>query len=105
MKAMLLREIRPIGESPLALSDLPVPVPGSGEIRVKVSACGICRTDLHVIEGDLPPIRLPVVPGHQIVGTVDRCGEGTTRFSAGERVGIAWLRRTCGSSAHRIATP
>lgn len=96
---MLLREIRPIGESPLALSDPPVPLPAPGEVRIRVSACGICRTDLHVIEGDLPPVRLPLIPGHQVVGTVDLCGEGAARFRPGERVGIAWLRHTCGSCA------
>jgi propanol-preferring alcohol dehydrogenase len=97
MKAMLLREIRPISSSPLTHVELPVPEPGMGEVRVKVSACGICRTDLHVIEGDLPPMRLPIVPGHQVVGTVDRRGEGAGRFQPGTRVGIAWLRRTCGA--------
>jgi propanol-preferring alcohol dehydrogenase len=99
MKGMLLSGIRPIGTSPLRLAELPDPVPGPGEIRVKVAVCGICRTDLHVIEGDLPPARLPLVPGHQVVGTVDRTGEGAGRFSPGERVGIAWLRHTCGSCA------
>lgn len=97
MKAMLLRDIRPISSSPLTHVELPVPEPGKGEIRVKVSACGICRTDLHVIEGDLPPMRLPLVPGHQVVGTVDRQGEGARRFRPGTRVGIAWLRHTCGA--------
>jgi propanol-preferring alcohol dehydrogenase len=100
---MLLREIRPIGESPLVLAGLPDPLPGPGEIRIKVSACGICRTDLHVIEGDIPPVRLPVIPGHQVVGTVDRRGEGAARFPAGTRVGIAWLGRTCGSCAWCVA--
>jgi propanol-preferring alcohol dehydrogenase len=99
MKAMQLSIIRPIAASPLALVDLPAPAPGPGEIRVMVSACGICRTDLHVIEGDLPPVRLPLVPGHQAVGTVDLRGEGAERFSPGARVGIAWLRSTCGSCA------
>jgi propanol-preferring alcohol dehydrogenase len=97
MKAMVLGKIRPIGESPLVLSEAPVPAPGPGEIRVKVTACGICRTDLHVIEGDLPPVRLPLIPGHQVVGAVDLCGDGAGRFPAGARVGIAWLGRTCGS--------
>jgi propanol-preferring alcohol dehydrogenase len=99
MKAMVLSEIGPIAESPLDLVELPVPAPGPGEIRVKVSACGICRTDLHVIEGDLPPARTPLIPGHQVVGTVDLRGEAAERFSPGARVGIAWLRRTCGSCA------
>ena len=63
---------------------------------MKVSACGICRTDLHVIEGDLPSVRTPLIPGHQVVGTVERAGEGAGRFPPGTRVGIAWLRHTCG---------
>jgi len=96
MKAMLLRERGPIETSPLVATDLPDPSPGRGEIRVKVSACGICRTDLHVIEGDLPPRRTPVIPGHQVVGTVDAAGKAATRFPRGTRVGIAWLARTCG---------
>ncbi len=99
MKAMILRGNAPIASSPLAAADLPDPLPGPGEIRVKVSACAICRTDLHVIEGDLPPVRAPLVPGHQVVGRVDRRGEGATRFAAGARVGIAWLRHTCGACA------
>jgi len=96
---MLLSGIRPVATSPLRLAELPPPEPGPGELRVKVSACGICRTDLHVIEGDLPPVRLPLVPGHQVVGTVDLLGEGAKRFPPGARVGIAWLRHTCGSCA------
>lgn len=96
MKAMQLRERGPIETSPLRMVDLPDPSPGPGEIRVRVSACGICRTDLHVIEGDLPPFRTPVIPGHQIVGTVDICGDGAARFLRGSRVGIAWLAQTCG---------
>ncbi len=93
---MLLREQGPIHTSPLTLTDLPDPSPGPGEIRVKVAACGICRTDLHVIEGDLPPLRIPVIPGHQVVGTVDAAGIGAARFPPGTRVGIAWLAKTCG---------
>ncbi len=97
MKAMVLRKTGPIASSPLDAADVPVPTPGPGEILVKVSACGICRTDLHVIEGDLPPVRLPLVPGHQVVGRVDRRGEGAARLPVGARVGIAWLRHTCGA--------
>jgi propanol-preferring alcohol dehydrogenase len=99
MKAALLKKIGPIGSSPLSLEDAPAPSPGKGEILVKVSACGICRTDLHVIEGDLPSPRLPLIPGHQVVGTVERQGEGARRFTIGTRVGIAWLRQTCGECA------
>ena len=99
MKAMLLPERGPIETSPLVLTDLPDPPPGPGEIRVKVSACAICRTDLHVIEGDLPIRRMPLIPGHQAVGTVDAAGTGASRFPSGARVGIAWLARTCGECA------
>ncbi len=76
---------------------MPPPEPGPGEIRVKVTVCGVCRTDLHVAEGDLPVHRPGVVPGHEIVGVVDILGAGAGRFRAGERVGIAWLRHTCGA--------
>jgi len=96
---MVLRRNAPIASSPLEAAEVPDPSPGPGEIRVKVSACAICRTDLHVIEGDLPPVRAPLVPGHQIVGRVDRRGDGATRFPVGARVGIAWLRHTCGACA------
>jgi propanol-preferring alcohol dehydrogenase len=99
MRAMLLPERGPVETSPLLLADLPDPVPGPGEIRVKVSACAICRTDLHVIEGDLPVRRMPLIPGHQAVGTVDAAGAGASRFPRGARVGIAWLARTCGECA------
>jgi propanol-preferring alcohol dehydrogenase len=95
MKAMLLTAPAPIDTAPLRLTDLADPEPGPHEVRVQVEACGICRTDLHVIEAELPPQREAVVPGHQIVGVVDRCGTAATRFRPGTRVGIAWLRSTC----------
>jgi propanol-preferring alcohol dehydrogenase len=97
MRAMLLRSQAAVGTSPLEITELPTPTPGPGEIRVRVSACATCRTDLHVIEGDLPPRRLPLVPGHQVVGTVDALGPAAARFRIGERVGIGWLRSTCGA--------
>lgn len=100
MKAMVLRRNAPILERPLERSEIPAPEPGSGEVRVRVHACAICRTDLHVIEGDLPARRLPLVPGHQAVGTVDRLGPDCRRLVVGERVGIAWLRHTCGSCTY-----
>ena len=81
---------------PLSFVDVPRPEPGPGEIRVRVHACGVCRTDLHVAEGDLPVRRPGVVPGHEVVGEVDALGEGVARFAVGERVGTAWLRSTCG---------
>jgi propanol-preferring alcohol dehydrogenase len=94
---MLLREIAPVEERPLELVDLPMPEPGQGEIRLRVRACGVCRTDLHVIEGDLPRRTLPIVPGHQVVGIVDAVGSGSEGFRVGDRAGIAWLRGTCGT--------
>ncbi|HEU4949505.1 MAG TPA: alcohol dehydrogenase catalytic domain-containing protein, partial [Candidatus Deferrimicrobiaceae bacterium] len=103
MRAAVLDRIAPIGTSPLVLRDVPEPSPGPGEIRVRVRVCGICRTDLHVIEGDLLPRRLPVIPGHQVVGTVESSGEGARRFPAGTRVGIAWLSRACGICGFCVA--
>jgi propanol-preferring alcohol dehydrogenase len=97
---MLLRRHAPIHQRPLELTDLPDPEPQEREILVRVHACAICRTDLHVIEGDLPEATLPIVPGHQIVGTVERTGTACRRFRPGDRVGIAWLRHTCGSCGH-----
>jgi propanol-preferring alcohol dehydrogenase len=96
MKAMVLEEIAAIETSPLRLTERPDPQPGPGEVRLKVRCCAICRTDLHVIEGELPRQRLPIIPGHQIVGVVDLLGAGCRRLRRGQRVGIAWLRHTCG---------
>src|SRR5207302_3354858 len=72
------------------------PLPGPGEIRVRVTACGVCRTDLHVVDGELPMLRVPIVPGHEIVGRVEAIGAGVDGFEPGERVGIPWLGQTCG---------
>ncbi len=99
MKAAVLGRIAPIETSPLSLREVPEPSPEPGEIRVRVRVCGICRTDLHVIEGDLPVRRLPVIPGHQAIGTVEALGKGAGRFPIGTRVGIAWLGRACGACA------
>ena len=87
----------PIGGGPLSLVRLPVPVPGPGEIRVRVTHCGVCRTDLHLAEGDLVPHRPRTVPGHEAVGRVDAVGDGASRFAPGDRAGIAWLRGTDGT--------
>ncbi len=97
MQAMMLSKIQPINAAPLELSDLTDPQPGPGEVRLEVACCAVCRTDLHVIEGDLPQINLPIIPGHQIIGRVDQLGAGCSRFELGQRVGVAWLRHTCGS--------
>ena len=96
MKAMTLRKPGPIETNPLSLAEVPAPEPGPGEIRVRVSVCGVCRTDLHVAEGELTRTKLPIIPGHEIVGVVDKLGGGTSRFALGQRVGIAWLNQTCG---------
>jgi alcohol dehydrogenase, propanol-preferring len=100
MRAMVVHKPAPIEERPLALAELPSPEPGPGEILVRVTACGVCRTDLHVAEGDLPPHRESVVPGHEVVGVVEQCGLGCSRLAVGDRVGIAWLRETCGTCAY-----
>jgi propanol-preferring alcohol dehydrogenase len=101
MKAMLLRATKSAEARPLELAELPVPEPAANELRVRVSVCGVCRTDIHVVEGELPRARLPIVPGHEIVGTIDRLGSDVARLapdlSIGRRVGIAWLRSTCGT--------
>jgi len=92
MRAMVLEKPR----TELKLLDVPVPKPGPGEVLVRVAACGVCRTDLHVVDGDLPDPKLPIIPGHEIVGYVTELGEGVSRFKEGDRVGIPWLGRTCG---------
>jgi alcohol dehydrogenase, propanol-preferring len=92
MRAQLLRKI---GE-PLAAAELPVPEPGSGQVRIKIGACAVCRTDLHVVDGELPEPKLPLVQGHEIIGTVAACGPGAERFAPGVRVGVPWLGWTCG---------
>ena len=97
MKACLLGAPAAIGTNPLEYADVATPQPKSGEVLVRVRACGVCRTDLHVIEGELPPRKSPVIPGHQVVGIVEKRGEGTQRFAAGARVGIAWLHQTDGT--------
>ena len=95
MKAMLLKEMSPIEKEPLQWVDLPTPTPGPKEVLVKVSACGICHTELDEIEGRLPP-NLPIILGHEIVGRVEGLGSGATKFARGDRVGIAWIHSACG---------
>jgi len=87
----------PVESAPLRCEFRAAPSPGPDEVLVRVIACGVCRTDLHIVEGDLPLVRSPVVPGHQVVGRVEAMGSQARRFRAGDRVGIAWLRRTCGT--------
>lgn len=96
MRALILEHPRPVEENPLATAELPRPEPAPGQIRLRVRACGVCHTDLHLVEGEIATPMLPVVPGHQIVGQVDALGAGVSQFTAGDRVGVPWLYSTCG---------
>jgi propanol-preferring alcohol dehydrogenase len=96
MQAMVLNRPRLIGESPLECTETPTPTPKANEVRLRISACGICHTDLHTIEGEITGGKMPIIPGHQIVGTVDTLGDGATKYRIGDRVGIPWLHSTCG---------
>ncbi|MFL6839766.1 MAG: zinc-dependent alcohol dehydrogenase family protein [Bradyrhizobium sp.] len=86
--------------APLQLQERPDPAPDQGEVRVKISACGVCRTDLHVVDGELPGINYPIVPGHEVVGRVDALGAGVSALRIGERVGVPWLGYTCGECCY-----
>ena len=97
MRAWVVETPGPVDSGPLRRVDRPVPEPGIGQVRVRISCCGVCRTDLHLAEGDLPPRRPAVTPGHEVVGHVDALGPGAQRFSLGERVGVPWLGRTDGT--------
>lgn len=99
MKAMRLERA---GE-PLQLVEMPKPTAGPGEVVVRVRACGVCRTDLHVVDGDLAEPKLPIVPGHEIVGTIEAVGEGVSGFAHGQRVGIPWLGGTCGHCEYCVS--
>jgi propanol-preferring alcohol dehydrogenase len=96
MRAMVLTGFKSASERPLALRDVPVPQPGPGEVLIKVACCGVCHTDLHIAEGDLPDVKLPRIPGHEVIGTVEARGARARRFKAGDRVGAAWLHSACG---------
>lgn len=93
---MVLEECKSVEEKPLKLLDVPKPVPARNEIRIKIKACGVCHTDLHTVEGELSLPKMPIVPGHEIVGIVDELGEECRRYKKGERVGVAWLYSSCG---------
>jgi alcohol dehydrogenase, propanol-preferring len=97
MKAWVVHEPGPITSGPLRLVDRPVPEPGPGQLLIRVLRCGVCRTDLHLAEGDLEPKAADVTPGHEVVGEVVAAGPGTVRFGPGDRVGVAWLAGTDGS--------
>jgi len=97
MKAMAVHRPGPIASRPLELVDLPVPEPVSGEMLIRVEVCGVCRTDLHVAEGDLPPHKSAIVPGHEVVGTITKLGPSVAALKEGEQVGVAWLHASCGT--------
>lgn len=97
MRAWAISQPRPISQSPLTLVERPVPTPAPGEVLVRIRVCGVCRTDLHLAVGELPARHSEVVPGHEVVGEVVQLGERADRFRSGDRVGIAWLRHTCGA--------
>ena len=97
MRAMVLTQPKPVDESPLVLREVDQPQPAADEVRIKVSVCAVCRTDLHIVEGDLALHRTPVIPGHQVVGRIDCIGAEVTRFHVGQRIGIAWLRHVDGT--------
>lgn len=100
MRAWIVDQPGPIGTGPLVLAERPTPVPGPRQVRVRVTVCGVCRTDLHLAEGDLAPRRHGVVPGHEVVGIVDALGPDATRLAVGQRVGVAWLGGTDGTCRH-----
>lgn len=97
MRAMVLHRPGPAENHMLQLQDIPQPMPGRGEVRVRVSVCGVCHTDLHIVEGDIHPPKLPLIPGHQVVGVIDAIGAGVTSHHEGDRVGIPWLFSTDGT--------
>ncbi|MDH5707458.1 MAG: zinc-dependent alcohol dehydrogenase family protein [Candidatus Aminicenantes bacterium] len=100
MKAMLLKRFAPIDQNPLELVDIPKPEPGLEEVLIRIKVCGVCHTDLHTVEGELPEVKPPIIPGHQVVGTVEKLGEKTSRFKQGARLGVAWLYSSCTQCAY-----
>jgi propanol-preferring alcohol dehydrogenase len=96
MEAWVIDRPGPVDGRPLARVEKEIPTPGFGHVRLKIAVCGVCRTDLHLAEGDLAPKRAGVVPGHEVVGYIDLLGPGCTRFEIGDRIGVPWLARTCG---------
>lgn len=94
MKAMQLKKFAPVEKNPLKLVDLPMPRLKEGEILIRIKVCGVCHTDLHTVEGELPDVKLPIIPGHQAVGIVEKTGKKASRFKEGDRVGVAWLYST-----------
>jgi propanol-preferring alcohol dehydrogenase len=100
MNSMMLQEPKPVESNPLVPADLPAPEPAPNQVRLQVQVCGVCHTDLHLVEGEIPLPKLPIVPGHQIVARVDALGEGVAGFAVGDRVGVPWLYSACGECDH-----
>jgi len=96
MRALVLNQPKSVADRPLSLLELPTPRPRAGELLIKVARCAVCHTDLHIVEGELPAPRMPVTPGHQVVGTIEDIGPGVTTYARGDRVGVPWLYATCG---------
>ncbi|EQD29577.1 Zinc-containing alcohol dehydrogenase, partial [mine drainage metagenome] len=96
MEAMVLETPAPVERRPLRWTERPDPTPGPGEVVVRVEVCGVCRTDLHLVEGDLPPLRSSIIPGHEVVGRVESIGTGVDGLAVGDRIGVPWLHGTCG---------
>ncbi|RPH95259.1 zinc-binding alcohol dehydrogenase family protein [candidate division KSB1 bacterium] len=96
MRAWILSEPKPIEQKPLKLVEIPLPKPSAGEVRLRILACAMCRTDLHIVEGEIPLPKLPITPGHQVVAVVDKIGDEVEDIEIGERVGVPWLASTCG---------
>ena len=96
MRVMLLKNFALIEKNPLGLVDLPIPEPGLEDILLRIKVCGVCHTDLHTVEGELLEVKLPIIPGHEVVGIVERQGEKASRFKEGDRLGVAWLNSSCG---------
>jgi len=95
MKAMLLKKFAPIDQNPLELVEIPNPEPGPEDILLRIKVCGVCHTDLHTVEGELPEVKLPIISGHQVVGVVEKQGKNASRFKEGDRLGVAWLYSSC----------
>ena len=95
MKSMLLKKFAPIDQNPLQLVDIPKPEPEPDEVLLRIKVCGVCHTDLHTVEGELPEVKPPIIPGHQVVGIVEKQGEKASRFREGDRLGVAWLYSSC----------
>jgi len=96
MRAAILYNQQPIENSPLKIEEIAIPQINENEVLIKINACGICHTDLHIIEGELPPVKMPIIPGHQIIGVVEKIGSKVTKFKVGDKIGVPWLYSTCG---------